>query len=448
MYGVPLMDVTTVGIDIGTTSVKAVVVDDHGHILDRVRVPHPVVVPAPNRFEHDANRAWRAGPQRALSRLASHHPSAVAVSTMVPSLTAVNRWGRAVTPGLLYGDERGRGEGVERSTDSDAGEVVGFLRWTARAAPTAHGYWPAPAVANFALAGAATVDLSTAFTSAPLFGGTGWDPEVCASCGVDPSRLPDIQMMGTAIGRIDGGETILAAGGIDAMCEAMVASGKEIGDVLVHCGTTLIPWVFTTEQRDAPGLWSIPTMSPGKWNTGGPSNAGGLFLGWVSALVGKPRSGERVDPDNVPVWVPYVRGERVPYHDPARRASLHGLNLTHGPAAVQRAAYEAAGFVVRHLMDLAASPAVRVVATGGGTRVDGWMQAMADCTGLPVHVAAVPEGAAQGAAWLARMAAGLEESLEGAAAWAATGRIVEPDRRWVAEASARYEIFRRLVDEC
>ena len=103
--------------------------------------------------------------------------------------------------------------------------------------------------------------------------------------------------------------------------------------------------------------------------------------------------------------------------------------------------------MVRHLMELAASPAVRVVATGGGTRVDGWMQAMADCTGLPVHVAAVPEGAAQGAAWLARMAAGLEESLEGAAAWAATGRIVEPDWRWVAEASARYEIFRRLVDE-
>ena len=61
MYEVPLMAATTIGIDIGTTSVKAVVVDDGGHILDRVRVPHPVLVPAPNRFEHDANRAWRAG---------------------------------------------------------------------------------------------------------------------------------------------------------------------------------------------------------------------------------------------------------------------------------------------------------------------------------------------------------------------------------------------------
>jgi xylulokinase len=446
MYRASLMADVTVGIDIGTTSVKAVVVDGGGRILDRVRVRHPIVVPAPDQFEHDANRAWRSGPRRVLARLAAHRPRAVAVSTMVPSLTAVDRRGRALTPGLLYGDARGRGEGVDRRTDSDAGEVVGFLRWTASASPTAHGYWPAPAVANFALAGEAVVDFSTAYTSSPLFDGAGWDKEICASCGVDPAQLPRIEMMGAPVGRITGSDIILSGGGIDAMCEGFVAVGKEVGDILVHCGTTLIPWVYTSEARGAPGVWSIPTMSPGKWSTGGPSNAGGLFLGWVSKLIGRGRPDERVDPANVPIWIPYVRGERVPHHDPHRRASLHGLNLTHGPAAVQRAAYEAAGFVVRHIVDLAAAPARRLVATGGGTRVDGWMQAMADCTGLPVHVAAVPEGAALGAAWLARMAAGLEESLDGVGAWAATGRIVEPDPRWVEDVAARYQQFRNLVD--
>ena len=445
MYGATMTTDLTVGIDIGTTSVKGVVVDGSGRILERVRLPHPIVVPAPDRFEHDANRAWRAGPRRVLARLAAHRPAAVAVSTMVPSLTAVDRRGRAQTPGLLYGD--GRGRTVARGTDSDAGEVVGFLRWTAATAPAAHGYWPAPAVANFALAGAAVVDFGTAFTSSPLFSGAGWDADVCASCGVDPARLAAIEMMGVAAGRVDGGDTVLSVGGIDAMCEGMVAEGKQVGDVLVHCGTTLIPWVYTAEAADAPGLWSMPTMNPGTWSTGGPSNAGGLFLGWVSQLLGKVTPGQRVDPDNVPIFVPYLRGERVPHHDPARRASLHGLNLTHGPAAVQRAAYEAAGFVVRHILDLAAAPARRIVATGGGTRVDGWMQAMADCTGLPVHVAAVAEGAALGAAWLARMSVGLEESLDGVAAWASTGRIVEPDRAWVDETAGRYERFRALVDQ-
>jgi len=434
----------TVGIDIGTTSVKGVVVDGSGTIVDRVRVPHPVNVPAPDRFEHDPNRAWRAGPRKAFARLAAHRPLAVAVSTMVPSLTAVDRSGRAVTPGLLYGDARGR-DGVERTTTSDAGEVVGFLRWTAAAAPDAFGYWPAPAVANFALAREAVVDIGTAFTSAPLFGESGWDASVAASCGADAARLPRIEMMGTAAGRVRGSETVLAIGGIDAMCEGLVSDGKHPGDVLVNCGTTLIPWLYTSAPVEAPGLWSVPTMTPGVWSTGGPSNAGGLFLGWVDRLIGPVRASDTVDPSNVPVWVPYIRGERVPHHDPYRRASLHDLNLTHGPAAVQRAAYEAAGFVVRHVIDLAAAPATRVVALGGGTRVDGWMQALADCTGLPVHVAAAPEGAALGAAWLARMAVGLEEGLEGAARWAATARIVEPRPEWAAPVADRYASFREVV---
>ncbi len=436
----------TVGIDIGTTSVKGVVVDGRGAIVDRVRVPHQVHVPAPDRFEHDANRAWRSGPRRALARLATHRPRAVAVSTMVPSLTAVDRRGRSLTPGLLYGDARGR-EGVERSTGSDAGEVVGFLRWTAAAAPDAAGYWPAPAVANFALAREAVIDIGTGFTSSPLFGGSGWDAAVAASCGVATDRLPRIEMMGTAAGRVAGSDIVLAIGGIDAMCEGMVSDGRHTGDVLVNCGTTLIPWLYTSSQVDAPGLWSMPTMTAGMWSAGGPSNAGGLFLGWVERLTGPVRAGDVAEPGNVPVWVPYVRGERVPHHDPHRRASLHDLNLTHGPAAVRRAAYEAAGFVVRHILDLAAAPARRIVALGGGTRVEGWMQAMADCTGLPVHVAAAPEGAALGAAWLARMAVGLEDGLEGAAAWAATARIVEPDTRWVAPAAERYARFRQLVDD-
>jgi len=74
------------------------------------------------------------------------------------------------------------------------------------------------------------------------------------------------------------------------------------------------------------------------------------------------------------------------------------------------------------------------------------MQALADCTGLAVHVAAAPEGAAVGAAYLARVAMGRESGLAGAAAWARTGRIVEPDARWAAAAGERYARFRDLAD--
>ena len=146
-------------------------------------------------------------------------------------------------------------------------------------------------------------------------------------------------------------------------------------------------------------------------------------------------------PHNIPIWVPYPRGERVPVNDSARRAELVGLDLTHGPRAIRRAAFEASGFVTRRIIEAAPVAARRIVATGGGTRVAGWVEALADTTGLPVHVAAVPEGGALGAAFLARMAAGLESDMRDAARWARTERIVEPDPAWVRHTNERFARF-------
>jgi xylulokinase len=367
---------------------------------------------------------------------------------MVPSLAAVDAAGRPITPGLLYGDRRGRGS----TTGGEAGagqtdEAAGFLRWTAAQAPGAAGYWPAQAVANRSLGGRPAVDFSVAFTSAPLFGAEGWDAKLVSDCGASPEQLAEVELPGAAAGRLDGAAEgpILAAGSVDVWCEQLVAGAGQPGDVHVVCGTTLIIWAFVAADDPAtahPGLWSVPSASPAVRTIGGASNAGGLFLDWSQRLAG--RRAERLEPGNVPVWVPYPRGERTPYHDPAKRAALHDLDLTHGPSALQRAAWEASGFVVRHHLELGAVAAKRLVATGGGTRAPGWMQALADATGLPVHVAAEPEGAARGAAFLARMAAGLESDLAEAARWASTGSLVEPDPTWAAPTADRYRRFLEL----
>ena len=111
---------------------------------------------------------------------------------------------------------------------------------------------------------------------------------------------------------------------------------------------------------------------------------------------------------------------------------------------LERAAYEASGFVVRRMLDRAGVKATRIVASGGGSRVTAWMAAVADATDLPVDTVAVPEGAALGAAYLARMAAGLETSLDDSHRWAAVGRRVEPDPAWVRAADARYAQFSEL----
>ena len=302
--------------------------------------------------------------------------------------------------------------------------------------------WPAAAVANHALAGEAVLDHATATTTYPLFDGTGWSEDVCVECGVTAARMPRVERTGAAVGQLRDGDAVLAAGSVDALCEQLVAGADRDGDVVVLCGTTLIVWITIPDYREAPGLWTLPQSAAGKFQIGGPSNAGGLFLGWVNHLVAEDNS--TVEPGRVPVWSPYVRGERAPYHDPGRRAVLDSLDLTHGGASVRRAGSQASGFVVRQFIELSEAPAARIVATGGGTRVPPWMQAIADATGLPVEVSAVPEGAALGAAFLGRIAAGLETSTGDAARWASTERVVEPDPAWTNPTQDRYARFLEL----
>jgi xylulokinase len=182
---------------------------------------------------------------------------------------------------------------------------------------------------------------------------------------------------------------------------------------------------------------------------GGPSNAGGLFRDWATRLLATP-SERALDPGAVPVWAPYPRGERVPLNDHSRRGSVQHLDLTHDAAALVRAADEASAFVVKRALDAAIAHAGvvprRIVATGGGTRVDAWVQAMADVTDLPVDCVAVPEGGALGSAWLARIAAGLEEptAMTEGRRWARVGRRVEPRPAWTTAAVPRYEEFLAL----
>src|SRR5918995_1515567 len=228
----------TVGIDIGTTSVKALAADGDGRVVARARVPR---------------------------RLRSGHA------------------------GELAHDARAAG-GDPGADPSMSGELVRFLGWLASEHPDAAGYWPAQAVANRALCGQGAIDTTVAMTAVPLFDFHGWDEAVAAKAGVD-----------------------------------------HVGDVLVILGSTLIVWAVIPEWRQAPGVWTVPHTAPGKSLIGGPSNAGGLFVNWANRLLAPgdaPRADtQTADPGRVPVWQPYLRGERVPLHDPARRASPHDPHI-------------------------------------------------------------------------------------------------------------------------
>jgi xylulokinase len=466
----------TIGVDVGTTSVKAVAVDAEGTVVARTRVAHTVGTPSADLLEHDAARAWRRGPRRAFAEVSEAldgPPAGVVVTSMVPSITAVDRRGTPLLPGLLYGDSRAAEEpdtGAAADADRIGGSTAAeggqsserhqgrrMLAWAIGERPGARGYWNCQAMATHALTGIPAVDQATATSFGGLYEGGRWDKEALHDLGVDEAQLPVVGGMGQGLGTVPDSDTVFAGGSIDAFCEQIVAGADRIGDVLVIFGATLIIWVVAEEWRDVPGLTTLPNMTAGQVMIGGPSNAGALFADWAGTLTGGPTRRKAVpyepdapetprhgSPSQVPVWLPYLRGERTPFHDPRLRSSLHGLDIAQGPDALVRAAHEASGFVIRRIIELAGFGTRRIVATGGGSRSVPWMQAVADATGLPVDTVAVSEGAALGAAFLARMAAGRETSFEAAGAWSKVGRRIEPDPTWAAAASLRFGQFQAL----
>jgi len=440
----------TIGIDVGTTATKAVAVDETGTIIARTRRPHELRVPGPGMLEVDAAAAWYRGPQQAWRDVQDPgDPKAACVAAMVPSLTAVDGRGVPFGPGLLYGDARGRAIAGLPPVGNE--EWVGFLRHLAGLHPSAAGFWPAQTVANHALAGVAALDTATAMAALPLLAGTGWDEALCSEIGVRTGQLPRLVAGWEPAGDIDG--VPLGAGTVDGLAELTVAGATDVGDVIVTLGSTLLCWIVSDGWREVDGLWTIPHVVPDRCLVGGPSNAGGLFWDRVRAMLGDPPAGEdldaalaALDPGDLPLWLPSIHPERTPVAGRAPTASLLGLEATHRREHLHRAALETAGFVVRRHIHVAGITPRRIVATGGGTAVGAWMQALADCTGLAVHVGAVPESAALGAAFAARLVAGLETDLADGARWATTARIVEPAERWIGPVEARYQRFVTLLD--
>jgi xylulokinase len=391
---------------------------------------------------------------------------------MMPSVGAVDPDGRPVGPGLLYGDRRGRAPALSASaspsgarvgsdpTTSD--EMARLAGWAAAQAPGAAGYWPAQAVANASLGGEGVIDLASAFAAGPLFRGPGWDEDVCARSGLRPGQLPRVAMFGEPIGHLrpgavggytgtlsgeEFGEVVLGAGSVDGLCEQLVAGAIEDGDVLIALGSTLVVWLCVPGWPDeVPGLWRVPHIAAGKAMVGGASNAGGLWADWADRVLrpgpgGGAPSSEVLRPADVPLWWPWAHGERVPWHDPDLRISLSGADLSHGPLALRRAALEATGFVTRYIVERASGTGTqprRYIVSGGGTSNPAWVQALADVLGQPVLPMATPAGAGLGAAFLARVAAGLENSIDGSNRWARWSPPVEPRPDWSEAASERY----------
>lgn len=470
------------GIDIGTSSSKGVLVTADGEIVARAGRPHVTDTPHPGWVEHDAEGVWWAD-FRALTReltAGEHRIAGVAVSGIGPVLLPADGAGRPLRPAILYGvDTRASVEIAELTGELGAEEILRRggtplssqavgpkLRWLARHEPDVHERTSMLLMASsylvHRLTGRYVLDHHSASQCDPMYDQTAFDwAHDWASVVAPGVRLPELAWPTEVVGQVSpdaARETGLpagipvTAGTVDAWAEATSVGVRSPGDVMVMYGTTMFLIQVVSSPSPHPALWTTSGVYPGTWSLAAGMATSGAITDWLRGLVGADFPTLVAEASEVPagsrglLLLPYFAGERTPIFDPSARGVVAGLTLSHGRAELYRAALEGIAYGVRHNLEVmreAGGPAARLVAVGGGTQGGLWTRIVSDVTGYEQVVPAETVGACLGDAMLAASAAGVDVS-----GWNPPDHVVRPSESpEYAEFYAKYrQLYPATVD--
>jgi xylulokinase len=438
-----------VGVDIGTSTTKGVVVDASGAVLVTATRPSTTSSPRPGWFEHDAENGWWANVESILRELLTRSPGpvdGVGVSGIGPAVLLTDEDDRPLRPAILYGiDTRAEHEiavqnehfGAE-SLLATAGNLLTSqavgpkLAWVAAHEPEvfarARRLYSAPGWIVRRLTGRYTLDNYSASASDPLYdlqAHTWWEP---GWAGLEQLERPALAWPGSVVGTVSRkiadttglpSGTPVVAGTIDALAEAYSVGSSAVGDTMLMYGSTM--FVLQTVQRPAahPALWAAAGRTAETFTSAAGMSTSGLITNWFSELTRSGFEDLLEEARRVPagseglLLLPYFAGERTPIFDPQARGAWVGLSLRHSRGHLYRSILEAVAFGVRHniaTMAAAGAEPARLVAVGGGTRDELWTQIVSDVTGLPQDIPSINVGASYGDARLAADAAGVDTS--------------------------------------
>jgi xylulokinase len=481
-----------IGLDIGTSSTKAVAVDAAGTVLATVTGRHEVSQPRPGWFEQDAQAIWWQQSRQLLAELmADHrvgrcHVAAVGISGMGPCLVVCDASGTPLRPAILYGidmrataeveelNERYGAEAVlARGGSALSSQAVGpKLLWLQRHEPetwarTAR-WFGASSFLVYQLTGEYLLDHHTASQFDPMYDLAGerwvadWAQEL--SPGVP---LPPLAWSGEIAGTVTDqaaaetglpAGTPVLAGTVDAWAEAHSVGVRADGDLMIMYGSTLFLIGIDHAGRPHQGLWRTAGLSPHSSTLAAGMATSGLLADWVASVTGTPTAELVAQAAAIPagseglVLLPYFAGERSPLFDPGARGVALGLTLAHRPAHLMRAALEAVAMGVRHNLETfdsvrpggSARPgggSWRAVAVGGGATGALWPQIVSDVTGRAQDLPAQTIGASYGDALLAAAAAGLVPADRD---WTKIAGTVVPRPEVAGLYDHRYSVYRDL----
>lgn len=428
------------GVDVGTSSTKGVLVQLDGTLIASSERQHDVRRPVPGHVEMDPAIWWSefASISRELVR-AEARVVAVGVSGMGPCVALTDEVGSVLRPAILYGVDTRATEQIARLTDelgahaimargnaALSSQAVGpKLAWLADHEPDVFAqarrlFMPSSWLA-WHLTGRYVLDHHSASQCWPLYDAAAlgwyapWARHICPDLALPPLVWPS-----EVIGQVTAGaarETGLPrgipviAGTIDAWSEAVSVGAHNLGDLMLMYGTTMFLIATVAEPLRSASLWGAVGAFPGTSCLAGGMATSGAITGWLRELFGSPSYpellslAEAAGPGaNGLLMLPYFAGERTPIQDPDARGMVAGLTLSHTRGDLYRAALEATAFGVRHNIDTmreAGARIERIVAVGGGVQGALWTQIVSDVTGLAQVIPTQAIGASLGAAFLA-----------------------------------------------
>ena len=474
------------GIDLGTSAVKAIVVSTTGEVVGVASAEYPILQPQPLHAEQEPEAWWRAtvgAVRSATEALDATQIVAVGLSGQMHGTVLLDRQQRPLMPAIIWPDQRSSRQvaeitalvGAERlysiaGSPVSTGFMAATVRWVQQEAPElwrrVHRLILPKDYLRLRLTGAVATDPSDGAGALLLDEARrDWSHELLDLLEIPSDVLPPVQpshQVAGALTSVAAAALGLAAGipvvtgAADTACSALGAGavGAERLLLSISTGGQLVQPV-TEMVADTQGrihtFCSALAPAPGQagWYHMGPTLSAGMALRWLRDNVFAWHYADAYDVMNLAaeasppgaeglLFLPYLVGERTPHMDSSARGVFFGLTLRHGQGDLVRAVMEGVTYACYDAYQVLAElgvPEGSIVLAGGGARSALWRQIVADVFDRPVQQLLTGEQSAMGAVLLAGAGCGAFDLADTARQWAQLGPITLPD-------AARHAFYR------
>ncbi len=426
------------GIDLGTSAVKSVIVDDSGAVLAQNSSALTVQRPQPLWSEQDPAAWWTAAKASILGLPGDLRAGVrgIGLSGQMHGAVLLNGSDDVCRPAILWNDGRSapQCEALHPLARKHTGNLAmaGFtapkLAWVRDNEPAIFASTKTVLLPKdylrLLLTGEKASEMSDASGTLWLdVARRCWSPEMLASTGLTESHMPRLvegsevsETLRQTIAEELGLPVVPVAGGAgDQAAGAIGAGATEPGQAFLSLGTSGVVFAAASAFEPAPanGVHAFCHALPDRWHTMTVMLSAASCLDWVTKLTGFGDVQSALDAaeasdkpaSTVPLFLPYLSGERTPHNDPTAKGAFVGLSNDTGPAELVRAALEGVAFGLRDGIDAMPSRPSELSVIGGGSRSHFWAQILADILAVElIYRDGSDVGPASGAARLARLA--------------------------------------------